>query len=254
MAFIFHLSLTLMAHLALDFGNTCIKAASFKDGKMGDIMTFENVQKLLKSTELILVHSHVIISSVTNDHQIFLHEFDKKVNCILFTSETPIPLTNKYKSSGTLGSDRLAASIGAYSIYPNQNVLTIDCGTCIKYNFVDKTNNYLGGGISPGIELRFKALNDHTAKLPLLQIDNAFQKLIGETTQESILSGVLNGAVAEIDGIIRSYQLIYPDLITVLTGGNGDFFAKRLKSSIFGHPNLVLKGLNQLLEFQLEKK
>jgi type III pantothenate kinase len=112
----------------------------------------------------------------------------------------------------------------------------------------------LGGGISPGIELRFKALNDHTAKLPLLQIDNAFQKLIGETTHESILSGVLNGAVAEIDGIISSYQLIYPDLITVLTGGNGDFFAKRLKSSIFGHPNLVLKGLNQLLEFQLEKK
>ncbi len=254
MAFIFHLSLTLMAHLALDFGNTRIKAASFTEGEMGSVLTFESVQKLIENKDLILAHSRAIISSVTNDHLVFLQNFEKQITCVLFTSETPIPLTNKYKSSGTLGSDRLAASIGAYSIYPNQNVLTIDCGTCIKYNFVDKANNYLGGGISPGIELRFKALNDHTAKLPLLQIDNAFQKLIGETTHESILSGVLNGAVAEIDGIISSYQLIYPDLITVLTGGNGDFFAKRLKSSIFGHPNLVLKGLNQLLEFQLEKK
>lgn len=243
-----------MAHLALDFGNTRIKAASFTDGKMGDIITFENVQKLLKSTDLILAHSHVIISSVTNDHQIFQKEFDKKVNCILFTSETPIPLKNKYKSTGTLGSDRLAASIGAFSLYPNKNVLTIDCGTCIKFNFVNEANEYLGGGISPGIELRFKALHNHTAKLPLLEMDDSFTKLIGENTQESILSGVLNGAVAEVEGIIRSYQLTYPNIIIVLTGGNGDFFVKRLKSSIFGHPNLVLLGLNQLLEFQLEKK
>lgn len=242
-----------MANLALDFGNTHIKAASFTKGEMGPIRRFSNLSELLNESDYVLAHSNVIISSVTNDHSVFIQNFENKINCILFTSETKIPLQNLYKSASTLGSDRLAAAIGAFTIYPNQNVLTIDSGTCIKYNFTNSQNQYLGGGISPGLQLRFKALNSYTAKLPLLNIDETFDKLIGENTNESIFSGVLNGALAEMEGIIANYKKIYPNLIVAITGGDGDFFVKRLKNSIFGHPNLVLKGLNQILEIQLEK-
>jgi type III pantothenate kinase len=151
-----------------------------------------------------------------------------------------------------LGSDRISAAVGGYYLYPNKNVLVIDAGTCIKYNFTNSNNQYLGGGISPGIEMRFKALQKFTDKLPLIEIDLNFNSLIGASTQSSILSGVLNGTISEIDGIINLYKLQFPDLICILTGGDSQYLANRLKNSIFTHQNLVLKGLNNILNYTIE--
>ncbi len=243
-----------MANLALDFGNTHIKAASFKGADLAEFRQFESIDELLKNKAFILTHQAAIITSVTDAHLAFIESFSSQLSCILFSSTTLLPIKNKYKTASTLGSDRLAASVGAFTLYPNGDVLTIDCGTCIKYNFVNKANEYIGGAISPGLHMRFKALNAFTSKLPLIKLDENFETLIGQTTEESILSGVINGAAKEIDGIITDYKLAYPNLITVVTGGHGNFFVKRLKNSIFAHPNLVLVGLNKILQNQLEKK
>ena len=179
-------------------------------------------------------------------------KLNKIIPTNVFTASTKIPLKNLYKSVSTLGSDRTSASVGAYYLYPNSDVLVIDAGTCIKYNFTNSDNEYLGGGISPGIEIKFKALQQFTSRLPLVEFNISFTELIGTSTENSILSGVLNGTVAEIDGIINDYKLQFPDLICVLTGGNSEYLAKRLKNSIFAHQNLVLKGLNDILNYNSE--
>jgi type III pantothenate kinase len=244
-----------MAHLALDFGNTSIKAGSFFGTQLSGTRTFPDINALIKESEYILEHSHVIICSVTNDHLKFIERFGTSLRALVFTSQTLIPIQNHYQSSATLGSDRLAASIGAYELYPNSNVLCIDCGTCIKYNFVNAQNEFLGGAISPGVNMRFRALEHFTNKLPLVEKDEDYVKLIGQNTNESILSGVMLGAIKEIQGMIEEYQLSYPDIKIVITGGDGNFIAKHLKkNSIFTHPNLVLIGLNQILTYNIEKK
>jgi type III pantothenate kinase len=251
----FDLSLGRMAHLALDFGNTCIKAGSFLGAKLKEIRVFNTVGDLIKEDKFILAHAHVIIGSVTGEHRAFIDRYESVLQVSIFTNNTPIPLKNLYQSASTLGSDRLAASVGAYSLYPNTEVLCIDCGTCIKYNFVNARNEYIGGAISPGIYMRFKALNSFTSKLPLVEKVEDYNKLVGQNTNESILSGVLLGAIKEVQGIIEEYQQNYPHLKIVITGGDGNFFSKHLKkNSIFTHPNLVLEGLNNILNFALEKK
>ncbi|MBP9068350.1 MAG: type III pantothenate kinase [Bacteroidia bacterium] len=244
-----------MAHLALDLGNTCIKAGSFSGNKLQGIRSFSNINELINEADYVLKHSHVILCSVTDDHLKFIEHFGKEVAHTVFTSQTPIPIKNLYQTSATLGSDRLAASIGAYSLYPNSDVLCIDCGTCIKYNFVNAKNEFLGGAISPGLQMRFKALKHFTNKLPLVEMNESYDKLVGQNTNESILSGVVLGTINEIKGIIEEYQQSYPHIKIVITGGDGNFFAKHLKkNSIFTHPNLVLLGLDQTLNFTLEKK
>lgn len=253
MAYFFRLSLDFMQTLAIDFGNTRIKAASFNNGEMLDIKVFSSVEELIKNEAFVLSHTNLIYASVTENHLPFLEHIEKKTHILPFTSSTPIPLTNLYQNAGTLGSDRLAAAIGAYSLYPNTPVLTIDCGTCIKFNFVNSSNEFLGGAISPGLRMRYKALNQFTDKLPYIELDADFSKLVGQNTIESINSGVINGTVAEIDGIIELYKQTFPNLKIAVTGGDADFFVKRLKNSIFAHPNLVLLGLNTILHYNLEK-
>lgn len=244
-----------MAHLALDFGNTSIKAASFSGNQLKEVKTFSNVVELLEYEAYVTSHTHVIIGSVTNEHLKFVEHYQNRIPLTIFTTSSTIPLKNLYQTSATLGSDRLSASVGAYSLYPNTDVLCIDCGTCIKYNFVNSKNEYLGGAISPGLQMRFKALNHFTSKLPLVNFDKDFVKLVGQNTSESILSGVINGTIKEIAGIIEEYQQNYPHIKIVITGGDGNFFAQHLKKNgIFTHPNLVLEGLNLILNLALEKK
>ena len=237
-------------NLVVDIGNTRTKAALYSGNSLIEFHTLKNPKELFKSG-LIEKCSKIIISSVTETDDFFI-ELLKLKETILFTTQTQIPITNDYKSISTLGSDRLLASIGAYFSYPKSNVLVIDAGTCIKYNFTNSDNHYLGGGISPGITMKLKSLHDYTAKLPLIEFDENFNLLIGDSTQHSILSGVLNGTIAEIDGIINTYKLHYPDLICLLTGGDSEYLANRLKNSIFTHQNLVLKGLNDILNYTIE--
>ena len=241
-------------NLVIDIGNTRVKAALFKENLLLELKIYNSVSELLSDLNFIRKGKNAIIGSVVDDLDLFYSALNSLIPTSVFTSQTKTPLTNLYYSVNTLGSDRLLAAIGAYTLYPNTDILVIDAGTCIKYNFTNSKNEYLGGGISPGIQMKFKALEHFTSKLPLVELDTNFNELIGTNTQNSILSGVLNGSVAEIEGIINEYKILYPNIICVLTGGDSEFLAKRLKNSIFTHQNLVLKGLNDILNYNLEKK
>lgn len=241
-------------NLVIDIGNTRVKAALFQNSGLFELKIFHSAFELLSDDNFIKQAKNAIIGSVVDDLESFYSSLNTKIPTIIFNSQTVTPLKNLYSSAATLGSDRFAASVGAQTLYPNSNVLVIDAGTCIKYNFTNSKNEYLGGGISPGIEMKLKALQHFTSKLPLINFDRSYTELIGENTENSILSGVLNGSVAEIDGIITNYKAQFPNIICVLTGGDSEFLAKRLKNSIFTHQNLVLKGLNDILNYNLEKK
>ena len=247
-------------NLVIDIGNTLTKTAVFSEKEITSFSSFEKFSiDVLK--DLLTKNSsvkNIILSSVIN-HDKSITEFLKSIYFFIELSEiTKTPIENIYQSKQTLGKDRLACAVGANALFPNKNVLAVDAGTCIKYDFVNAMNQYRGGGISPGIEMRFKALNQFTDKLPLLNYKH-FDKLIGNNTDESILSGVMNGVAEEVKGIIARYEQQYPDVKIVFTGGYLKFFEKTLnigtngKSNIFADSFLVLKGLNEILNFNENK-
>ena len=241
--------------LIIDIGNTRIKAALFDKNELKQNFVFETIADLIKA-DLFKTYSieNCIIATVVNEIEGFINELKSKTNILLFTDKTNLPIKNLYKSTSTLGSDRLAAAVGGNFIFPDKNVLIIDAGTCIKYNFLSKNNEYLGGGISPGLKMRFKSLPAFTSRLPLIEMEEVFNNLIGADTRESILSGVELGAIAEVDGIIERYKSIYEDLTVVFTGGDFNFFVKRLKNSIFADQFLILRGLNVILDYNFNAK
>jgi len=172
-----------------------------------------------------------------------------KINSNLFSINESInlPFINLYKTKNTLGHDRIALVSAAAIDFPDQNTLIIDTGTCITYDFKNSENEYLGGGISPGIQMRFKSLNSQTSNLPLSPI-NLDSKLIGDDTNSSINSGVVHGVISEINGIINQYQERFKNIKIILTGGDSNFLLKKIKNTIFADQNFLLKGLNYLLE------
>ncbi len=240
--------------LVIDIGNTRVKAAVFEGDDLKHSFMFDSTEALLASN-ILTKHAiqNCILASVVNEIEAFTTQLKEKVDLLLFQSDTPVPIKNLYKTPHTLGSDRLAGAVGGNFLFPDQNVLVIDAGTCIKYNFVNSNNEYLGGAISPGLQMRFKAMHTFTSRLPLLEADENFDALIGTTSDESIRIGAQTGAIAEVDGIIERYKLQYPDLHVVITGGDVKFFEKRLKNSIFADQNLILKGLNRILNHNLLK-
>lgn len=241
--------------LIIDIGNTRIKAAIFENNELHHFMVFTTTTELLQSNLFTNYSiSSCIIGSVVNNMDSFIDQLKHLFKVLVFTHETPIPIKNKYQSAHTLGSDRLAGAIGGNFLFPNQNILVIDAGTCIKYNFVNAKNEYIGGAISAGLNMRFKAVHTFTSRLPLLTVDENFNTLIGTSSDESILSGAQQGAVAEIDGFINQYQQHYPDIKILITGGDVNFFEKRLKNPIFADSFLILKGLNAILAYNLKKE
>ncbi len=240
-------------NLVLDFGNTRIKAGLFDGQTLIENKVFDSENELLHYTDTLVVVKKCLIGSVTNAHLKTSEVLPTKFKTIVFTANTSIPLKNYYKSALTLGSDRIAASVGAFSLYPSHNVLTIDAGTCIKYNFVNSNNEYLGGAISPGIPMRLKSMHHYTSALPLVEMDKSYEKLIGQSTTESLLSGALLGAVAEVEATIQRYESQYNDLVVIVTGGDADYLCKQVKKRFFADPNILLRGLNTILNFNIEK-
>lgn len=249
-------------NLIIDIGNTRVKAALFEQDKLIQQWVYSyTVNELTIVADSIVKDciqsfdvKNAIVASVVEPLENFLTKVKEHIPTLLFSSSTPIPITNKYNTVATLGSDRLAAAIGGNSLYPNKNLLVIDAGTCVKYNFVSDKNEYLGGAISPGLKMRFKALNQFTSRLPLIESDINFDSLIGATTQQSILSGVQNGMCMEIEGCIEQYKKSFSNLDLILTGGDAFFFEKRLKKPIFTDSLLILKGLNTILQYNLSFK
>jgi len=165
---------------------------------------------------------------------------------IRFNSETPIPIRNNYRTPHTLGSDRLAAAVAAWSQHPGHNLLIIDAGSCITFDFVSSDGTYFGGNISPGIHARLRAIDEYFPRLPLVETNGPIPD-IGYDTETAIRSGVIVGMQHEIEGYIQHFRAKYPDLLVFLTGGDDINFANTIKNAIFADHFLVPRGLNRIL-------
>ena len=242
-------------NLIIDQGNASTKVAVYNEERLEASFVFkifdiEAVSSLFNTYNL----TQGIFSTVVDTDDELVCYLKKRLSCFVFLDETvKLPISIKYQTPQTLGKDRMAAVVGATYLYPNRNLLVIDAGTAITYELVDASSTFLGGNISPGMTTRFKALHEFTKKLPLL-VEQEDVPLIGDSTELAIQAGVVNGIVFEMDGYIDSLQKIYPDLLVFLTGGHSFYFESRLKSSIFVSVNLVLVGLNRILEYNVENK
>ena len=240
--------------LILDFGNTHKKLALFEDG---NLLLVQNHPVVTKDILAQFVDTHpgitaciqASVSDYSEEIPVYLRQMFR---FIVVDEDTPVPVGNKYETKSSLGKDRLAAAVAGAAKFPGEPVLVICAGTALTFDFVNKHGEYLGGSISPGMQMRFNALHTFTDKLPLL----SFQEpagLTGTNTQMSILSGVINGMVAEMEGISNGYMENYPQLKIILSGGDTNYFVKRLKISIFALPNIVIHGLQQILLFNVNK-
>jgi len=238
--------------LVLDFGNTQIKAAVFEKYTLLEILRFEVVQA---SHLLELVWQRypkinaVCCASVTLQHQTVLESLPESLEKWIIQRHHKFPFVNAYSTPQTLGMDRMVLAAGAVLAYPNQNRLVIDAGTCITYDFITEHDVYKGGAISPGINMRYKALHEYTAQLPLLTIADVFP-LTGDSTEKSIHSGVLQGVLFEIEGVIAQYAQENHNFSIILTGGDANFLAAHLKNSIFANPNFLLESLVHVYQYQ----
>lgn len=237
-------------NLVIDIGNTAIKVAFFQDSNLVTTAVYSHFEtEVFKEAMYNSDYQMAIVSSVAS-----LELTNQILNCVkkpLNLSEgTPLPFSNKYGSPTTLGKDRIANAAGGFTAFPNQNVLIVDAGTCLKFDIITNQKNYLGGSISPGLTMRFKALHNFTANLPLIEHYGEQPPLIGNDTQSSIKSGCINGMKNEIVETINQYNKSFNDLKIILTGGEAHFFENIVlseKNSIFADPFLTLKGLNSIL-------
>lgn len=238
-------------NLIIDIGNTRTKIYLFeKEEIVEKFIFFNKEEKAIEEQLAQLKYSKCLISTTAE-----LAPFYKQLDYIELDHKTKIPLTLDYKTPTTLGSDRIALSVGADLLFPNKNCLIIGTGTCITIDFKDENGYYLGGAISPGLTIRLQSLHTFTDKLPLIKPNRTKTEfnLLGKTTAESIESGVFNGTFAEIEGTIARYKEIYKDLTVILTGGDQEIFEKNLKSNIFTSSNLQAIGLNRILNYNAEK-
>lgn len=237
--------------LAIDVGNTRIKYAVFERNTILETSFFVKEELGMRVEKIVIQYpeiANIVVASVGSvDFSAF--DFGRKPRII--THQDMFPFANRYATPETLGIDRMVLATGAVMRFPEKNRLVIDAGTCITYDFVNDLDQYLGGAISPGIRLRYEALHHYTAKLPLLERAIP-ESLTGNSTAQSIHSGVVNGVVAEIDGIIDRYRERHPNFIIILTGGDADFLAGSLKNTIFAHSNFLLESLNQTFQYQIQ--
>jgi type III pantothenate kinase len=238
-------------NLIIDVGNTNVKFAIYENADLVyktsfELSEFEQYYVGLKKEFSQLTAA--IISSVGRLSKKQKELIYNDLDVLELSYKTKLPFKNLYKTPKTLGVDRIALVSASVKDFPHSNVLIIDTGTCITYDFITEGNKYLGGAISPGIRLRYISLNNLTANLPLLET-NQPKSIIGDSTEASIHSGVVYGVVKEIDGVIEQYVEQYPDLTVILTGGDANFLSNQLKNSIFANSNFLLEGLNYILDY-----
>jgi type III pantothenate kinase len=234
--------------LCFDFGNTRIKAALFVDSGLDEMIvlqdaSYETINSMLTKFQ----PQKAILSSVINHDPQIETLLSSKTKFHRLNHLTKLPFTTPVGKPDTIGADRLALSAAAVYFYPEKNNLVIGLGTCITYNFINKYHQFLGGAISPGLEIRLQSLNHYTAKLPLVKADWNVP-LIGYDTSSNILSGVVLGMAKEIDGFIDTYEEKYGNFNALLTGGDTGILASHLKKKIFADPELIFKGLYAISE------
>jgi len=241
-------------NLIIDQGNTVTKVGLFDK----DTLLRTNMFETFDVTTCVdfLSRNKVnkcIYSTVTNIiDEVYGHLCNKISDFLFFDKNISLPIKSIYQTPDTLGSDRLAAVAGANELFPENNILVIDAGTAITYDFIDNNGIFQGGNISPGIKQRFKALHTFTDKLPMVDRHGLLPDL-GYNTDTSIRTGVVKGVLYEINSYINEYKLRYTNIQVFLTGGHCDLIKSQLKNNIFVEPNLVLKGLNRILNYNVSK-
>jgi type III pantothenate kinase len=243
-------------NLVIDIGNSLTKVAIF-DAK-GTIVQTIRLEGLSIAFLDDLKRSYpglkkAILSSVADINEELLRFLKNEYDFFIeFDHHTAVPIKNLYESKETLGLDRLAAAVGSTTLFPRKDLLVIDAGTAITFDLIDSNNRFIGGNISPGLKMRFRALHEFTKKLPEIECAEHWPE-IGKTTEEAIKAGVQNGMIFEIDGMIDHIRKNRPGCQVILTGGDSLFFDKKLKNTIFVKFEITLIGLNRILEYNAEK-
>jgi type III pantothenate kinase len=238
-------------NLVVDAGNTFVKTAVFQSNSLLEKQSFKKEEFSEKFKIIAKKYPSIsksILSSVTSGDEKIKSELKSSFAMLDLNAETALPFKNKYASPGSLGKDRISLVAAAVNSYPKKNVLVIDAGTCITYDLKNSKEEYLGGAISPGMEMRFKSLHKFTANLPLI-MPKPEAELIGDSTENSILSGIINGIKMELKGTIETYSAQFEDLTVIFTGGDSQILSIPVKNSIFANSNFLLEGLNFILEF-----
>lgn len=240
--------------LTIDVGNTRIKSAVFENNNLVELFVFD-LEELQKKISIILekyLEIEVLVVASVGKLELEAFSFlENRIKVEWITHKSIFPFKNQYETPTTLGIDRMVLASGAVLQFPNQNRLVIDAGTCITYDLINDNNQYIGGAISLGLRLRYKALHNYTAKLPLLETKNP-DNYIGNSTEESLHSGVVNGLVYEMEGFLKQYELEFSNFIIILTGGDAVFLAKRLKNTIFANSNFLLESLNYTYQYKIK--
>ena len=241
-------------NLIIDIGNTIAKVALFDEGSLVEVMHDSN-QTLACLPEVYrnyVVDKAIVASVIDLSDEVQSQLASLPCPLLWLDQHTRLPVENLYETPQTLGYDRMAAVVGAYDRFPGRDILVIDAGTCITYEFVDAMGRYHGGNISPGLQMRFKALHHFTNRLPLVETEGRLLPM-GKDTDTAIRAGVLRGIEHEIVGYIQSMRIKYPELLVFLTGGDNFSFDANIKSIIFADKFLVLKGLNRILTYNNDK-
>ena len=241
-------------NLIVDIGNTTAKMAVFDDGRIVEVVCDSN-RTLGRLPEVCRAYTieKAIVATVIDLSREVLSQLEGLAAPVLWLNQnTPLPVENLYETPQTLGYDRMAAVVGANEQFPGRDILVIDAGTCITYEFVDAAARYHGGNISPGLQMRFKALHRFTGRLPLVASEGRMMSM-GKDTDTAIRAGVLKGIQYEISGYVTSMKHKYPELLVFLTGGDDFSFDTNLKSIIFADRFLVLKGLNRILNYNNDR-
>ncbi len=239
-------------NLCIDIGNTRSKLAIFKGEKLvkkavwGSIKLKE-IKTFLKKWQV----ENIIVSATGNISHKLEAYFHKHFFYINLDHKTALPIKNLYKTPKTLGDDRLAAVVAGHVLFPKENILVVDAGTCITYDLLNKKGEYLGGNISPGLRMRFAAMQHFTDKLPEVT-PRKLKKSYGDTTVSAMRIGAQMGLIHEFEGFWRQYKVKMGDIKLILTGGDAIFFVKNLKTKIFVNQNLVLIGLNKILNYNVQ--
>ncbi len=238
-------------HLIIDIGNTLQKLAVFNENEkmvhwmQKDRLTIPMLDAVLSSKDQTI--ESAIVSSVGKDDEELLLWLGKRVKLVRFTHDCRLPIVIRYETPKTLGTDRIANAVGANALYPEKNVLSIMAGTCLVADFVDATGQYWGGRIAPGMRMRFQALAQFTARLPLVEPEPIYQ-IVGDSTKSSILTGVIHGMANEIDGMIAQYAERFPSLEVLFSGGDSPLLQNFIKKRIFAAQNPTLFGLLKILK------
>lgn len=241
-------------YLAIDIGNTNQKAALFDE--RGQQRQWWRKERLTGDNMALIFTQYpveaAIISSVGDAEPAVVEFLQSRVPTYVLSPHIKLPVTLRYATPESLGTDRIASAAGARALFPDSNVLVVQAGTCLVTDIVTAAGEYRGGTIAPGLRMRLQALPQFTAHLPLLDPEPV-DYLVGNSTAQSILSGVINGYVCEIQGMISRYEAQYPDIKIVLSGGDAPWLGDSLKNSIFAAPNLVLLGLYEILHFNVSE-